>query len=343
MQQVNSNFFQQIKNSKKVLILDLGFLGDTIHLLPAAHCVRKALPNAQLEVMVADHITSILECTPWIDKVLGYPRFPKGPKWYQELGRAKWLKVQNYDLVINLNGSDRSSFLTRATCAPVRFARLPQRKKWYSKFLFTHCVDVPYDATPVYLQRYNSLKEAGFPCEEPSFGVQIPNSIQNKVAQLIDNSTDFIHLSPFTTEDQREIPIPIMADFLNTLHKNQSSQKIAISCAPNDRERSKLNVLLGKLQFKPWRVWPGGLTLVQLSAVIQKSKLHLGGDSGALHIAVMVDTPTISWFYEYARESTHWLPYGPQHVHLIGTASLNGLDDVCASSLYATCTSMLNR
>ncbi|OYV45401.1 MAG: hypothetical protein B7X06_04575, partial [Verrucomicrobia bacterium 21-51-4] len=82
-------FFDAIRGAKKILVLDLGFLGDTVHLVPALACIRAALPQVQLEVMTAEHVTDLLKLTPWVDRVLGYPRFPKGPKWYQDFARVK--------------------------------------------------------------------------------------------------------------------------------------------------------------------------------------------------------------------------------------------------------------
>ena len=46
----SGNFFQRTHDAQKVMVLDLGFLGDTVHLLPALWVVRKAYPQAELHV-----------------------------------------------------------------------------------------------------------------------------------------------------------------------------------------------------------------------------------------------------------------------------------------------------
>ena len=84
------------------MLLDLGFLGDSIHLLPALWVLRQAYPEAQLHVMVSEHVTKIMEVAPWVDKIWGYPRFPRGPKWYQDFGRIRRLRAAKFDVVINL-------------------------------------------------------------------------------------------------------------------------------------------------------------------------------------------------------------------------------------------------
>jgi lipopolysaccharide heptosyltransferase III len=36
------DFYRQTRHARKVMVLDLGFLGDTVHLLPALWMVRQA-------------------------------------------------------------------------------------------------------------------------------------------------------------------------------------------------------------------------------------------------------------------------------------------------------------
>ena len=50
---LSEDFCQRTRQAKKVMVLDLGFLGDTIHLLPALWMVRQAYPQAELHVAVS--------------------------------------------------------------------------------------------------------------------------------------------------------------------------------------------------------------------------------------------------------------------------------------------------
>ena len=70
-------FLQRTRAAKKIMVLDLGFLGDTVHLLPALWMVRQAYPQAELHCAVAAHVTSLMDCVPWVNRVWGYMRFPR--------------------------------------------------------------------------------------------------------------------------------------------------------------------------------------------------------------------------------------------------------------------------
>jgi ADP-heptose:LPS heptosyltransferase len=323
----SDNFFNLISNKKKILVIDLGFLGDSIHLLPALWGIRQGLPDSYIEVMVADHIQSLMGLVPWIDKTSGYPRYPKGPKWYQDVDRVLRLRKEKYDVIINLNGSDRSCFLTFAIGAPYRLGRVPDREKFITNACFTHRVDVPYHTMPCYIQRWQCIKKAGFPTEKPIFNIIMPLAVKSKVDHLLEGKCNFIHVSPFTVEDYKELPTEILAAFLNSI-----KDPLVLSCAPTKRERQKLQKLISLLTVKPWKIFEGNLSLQELAGVIGYSKLHMGGDSGGLHVAVMMNVPTFSWFREYPGK-VEWLPIGSQHRYIIGDTSPEGLQNITTGDL----------
>ncbi|MGA2053139.1 MAG: glycosyltransferase family 9 protein, partial [Opitutales bacterium] len=234
MPRPGAEFFAQFPEEARVLVLDLGFLGDAIHLVPALWALRRARPKARLEVMVAEHVKSILALCPWIDAVHGYPRYPKGPRWYQDLGRVRVLRAEKFDVVINLNGSDRSSLLTWGTGARLRLGRVPPKVPLFWPWCFTHTVDVPHGTQVVYQQRWDALAAAGFPmpAEGPAFPIEIPTAIERKLDGLLENVGAFAHVSPSATQDEKELPVEVLAEFLNEAHASRPKLGWVLSCAP---------------------------------------------------------------------------------------------------------------
>ena len=198
-------FLTRTRAARKVMVLDLGFLGDTVHLLPALWLVRQAYPQAELHVTVASHITSLMACVPWVNRVWGYMRYPRHATLRENLQMVARLRREKFDVVINLNGSDRSSWLTFLSGAPARLGRLPDDGgPPFWKRMFTDHVAHPFTEEPVYLQRCHCLQKAGFPFAAAEFHTQVdPAGLQ--VAGI--SPTDrYFHLSPFTTADARELP-----------------------------------------------------------------------------------------------------------------------------------------
>ncbi|WP_309399488.1 glycosyltransferase family 9 protein [Cerasicoccus maritimus] len=341
MNEQGRSFYDQARDVSRLLVLDLGFLGDTVHLIPALHEIRRAWPKAELHVMAEEKAKKILEVVPGIDVILGYPRFPKGPKWYEDFGRVKRLRTSGYDAVINLNGSDRSSILTGTSGAKWRLGRVPPKPAAFWKYCFTHTVDVGQGGRPVFIQRLDCLKAAGLPVsEDAGYAVEIPADVKAAVDVKLDGGHDYIHISPCTTQDLKELPMDELAKLVAALIADNDGPKVVISCAPNDREKGKVAELLSRLSEQPWKVFAGELTLLELAEVIGRAKRHFGGDSGALHLALMMNTATVSWFRDYEGK-VEWLPPGDEHRVVFGQESPEGLQDLTADQLLAAYQSSL--
>jgi ADP-heptose:LPS heptosyltransferase len=312
-------FFERTRDARKVMVLDLGFLGDTVHLLPALWMVRQAYPQAELCVTVASHITSMMDCFPWVNRTWGYMRYPRHATLKENWQMVSRLRREKFDVVINLNGSDRSSWLTFLSGVRERLGRMPDDGgPPFWKRMFTAHVSHPFTEEPVYLQRCRCLEKAGFPFTQPEFHARIdPANLRAAEIAEADTGTYF-HLSPFTTADAKELSPAQLAELIAALAREFPEKKIVLSCAPTPRELEKMGKLLPLLPQKPWRVFAGNLKLTQLAAVIQHSALHLCGDTGPFHLAVMTNTPTVAWFWPNPG-IRQWLPVaGPFRV-LVGT------------------------
>jgi lipopolysaccharide heptosyltransferase III len=312
-------FLERTRAAKKIMVLDLGFLGDTVHLLPALWMVRQAYPGAELHVAVASHVTSLMDCVPWVTRVWGYTRFPRHATLRENLEMVAKLRGEKYDVVINLNGSDRSSWLTFLSGARERLGRRPDDGgPPFWRWLFTDYVSYPSQSEPVFLQRCRCLELAGFPFTQPEFHVEIaPDKLRTAEISEADAGTYF-HVSPFTTADYKELSPVQLVELINALAQKFPEKKLALSCAPTKRERAKMTSLLARLPQEPWRVFAGNLNLIQLAAVIQNSAVHFCGDTGTLHLALMTGARSVCWFWPNPRMQI-WGPTGSRHRTLMGT------------------------
>ncbi len=300
------------------MVLDLGFLGDTVHLLPALWMVRQDYPKAELHVAVAAHVTSLMGCVPWVNKTWGYMRFPRHATLRENLQIVFALRREKFDVLINLNGSDRSSWLTAFSGARERLGRMPGNggpPLW--KWMFTAHVQHPFKPEPIYVQRCRCLEKAGFPARPPEFHAEI-DPANLRAAEISEaDAGNYFHLSPFTTADFKELSPEQLAGLITALRENFPGKKLVLSCAPTERERGKMTALLALLPEKPWRVFAGNLTLTQLAAVIQHGALHFCGDTGTLHLAAMTGTPTVAWFWPNPGLQ-QWVPTGEKYRVIVG-------------------------
>jgi heptosyltransferase-1/heptosyltransferase-2 len=315
------NFSERTCNAKKIMFFGLGFLGDMVHSLPALWMVRRACPQAQLHVGIAAHVASFLECAPWVDRVWGYPRYPKHASLKENLDFVRRMRRERFDALISLNSSDRSGWLAFFSGARERLGRMPEGGGppfWRQRF--TDTVYHPFSSEPIYVQNCRCLEKAGFPPSPPAFHVEInPGHLQAARITPAEAGTYF-HLSPFTTDDRKELPVAQLVELINAVQARWPDKQLVLSCAPTERERGKMESLLKQLPRPPWRVFAGELNLMQLTAVIQHSAAHLCGDTGTLHIALMTGTPTVSWFRPNPG-SEAWIPVGDRYRTLLGSGN----------------------
>ena len=300
------------------MVLDLGFLGDTVHLLPALWMVRQAYPEAELHCVVAEHVTSLMECVPWVDRIWGYMRFPRHATLRENFQMVSRLRRGQFDVLINLNGSDRSSWLTFLSGARERLGRRPASGgPPFWRRMFTDFVSYPIDSDPIYLQRCRCLEQAGFPLTEPEFHVQIPESLLRAANISPADAGTYFHASPFTTDDRKELAPEQFAELVGAMAKQFPEKRWVVSCAPTEREQRKMESLLPILPVKLWRVFPGDLSLIQVATVIKYSALHFCGDTGTLHLALMTGARTVSWFWPNPGLKV-WVAQGKGHRTIVG-------------------------
>lgn len=331
------DFFPRTRHAKKIMVIDLGFLGDSVHLLPPLWMVRQAYPQAELHAAVASHIVSFMDCAPWVDRVWGYMRYPRHATLGENLDMVRRLRREKFDVIINLNGSDRSSWLTFFSGAPERLGRIPDDGgPLFWKHMFTAHIYYPFGDEPLYLQRCHCLEKAGLPFIPPEFHAEIP--LENLEAAEISEADrgTYFHISPFTTADYKELSPAQLAEFIPALAKRFPEKKIILSCSPTEREKKKMAELLALLPQKPWRVFAGNLNLMQIAAVIKYSALHFCGDTGTLHLAVMTGTPVVTWFWPNPGIKA-WVPANEKCRVVPGTnpPGATFLSDVSAETLLS--------
>jgi ADP-heptose:LPS heptosyltransferase len=99
----------------------------------------------------------------------------------------------------------------------------------------------------------------------------------------------------------------------NALHARFPAYRLIVSAANTPRAQQRLEILLAGVAFRPWKVFAGNIDVSAFASVVQGAALHVGPDSGGLHIARVVGTPSVSWF----RPNHHianWLPDEPGHL-----------------------------
>src|SRR5438045_6653083 len=98
---------------RRVLVVRLRSIGDTLLATPSLHALRRFLPGARIDVLLEDWVAPLLEGSSEVDRVVAVRRKSKSSR----LSVARGLRAENYDVVYNLHGGSTAALLTRATGA----------------------------------------------------------------------------------------------------------------------------------------------------------------------------------------------------------------------------------
>src|SRR5208282_4409873 len=67
------NFFERTRAAKKIIAVDFGFLGDSVHLVPALWEIKRHYPAAELHTLSATVGAELLRLAPCVDNARAFP------------------------------------------------------------------------------------------------------------------------------------------------------------------------------------------------------------------------------------------------------------------------------
>src|SRR5215467_4171734 len=130
-----AHFYSRTRAARKVIVVDLGFLGDTVHLVPALWELKNGYPDAPLHVLTSSVGAEVLQLAPCVDRAWGMElrRDKRTLRQQWELLRA--LRREKFDLAFNFSGADRTIFMTALCGARWRVAHPGGRQHFWNTWL----------------------------------------------------------------------------------------------------------------------------------------------------------------------------------------------------------------
>lgn len=320
----------------RILLVRLRLIGDVVFTTPIPRALKRAFPGAHLSYLVERSAAAVVAGNPNIDDVIVVDRERGAGRVLADLALARRLRRARYDVVIDLHGGPRASWLTWATGAPQRIGYTIRGRSW----MYTHTVERPRDLRPRHsvVNQWDLLEAIhGWPGDAPDparHAVEMPldAAADARMAQRLREAgvTDrdeviVLHVSagnPF-----RRWPEDSFVALVESLASTSPNRRIVLSSGPSDREaafriaaaaRARLGEHSGQV------VDLGEFNLVELRVLVERSRLFIGGDTGPLHIAATTSTPIVGIYGPTLEERS-----APWRDPRIPTASVHVADLDC--------------
>lgn len=309
-----SDFYDKTRLARKIIVVDLGYLGDSIHLTPSLWELKRNYPEAELHVAAAPLGSEWLGMVPCVDRTWPLVRTPKGTPWRQQWRWIRAVRREQFDVAFNFNGADRTVFLTALTGAPWRVGFAAGRQHFWNSWLIPHWVPQLDRVTHVAEQRRQVLAVCGLTLGACCHDFQVPAWATRWAERNV--RAGAVHLSINASHSLKEWPLEHWIALAQSLLRWNAELQLVATGTSREREQARLKAFAHGVASDRLTVFAGGLTVAQLAALLARCRLHVGGDSGALHLAVVSGLATVSLFRDYLGLG-EWLPRGPLHQHVV--------------------------
>ncbi len=287
---------------RKILIIKPSSLGDIVHSLPFLNTVRKRFPGAEIHWLVARGFEGLLEGHPMIDRlwIINKDAWKKIEHIRGTLGEIsslfRELKMEEFDLAIDLQGLLRSGVITAATGAPVRIGFKEAREG--SRLFYTHKVEGGKDIHAVdrYLKIVDFLgydvSDIRFPI--PTFDIRHSTfNIHKPYAVIVPGARWKTKTWPAENFGKLSALLPLETVVVGSRSDTIIADEIVVLSG------GKAISLAGKTDLK------------QLIEIMRKARFVVSNDSGPMHIAAALGVPVFAVFGPTDPLRTG--PYGKGH------------------------------
>ena len=289
------------KTVKRILVVKLRSIGDTVLLTPSLIALRRFLPDAQIDILLEDWVAPLLDGFGTVDNVLTI-----GNGFTGRVRTAIELRRRRYDVAVNQHGGTTATLLTWASGARHRIGF----SNYQYSFLYNHLAPPATDfwnQTAVHSaeQQLALIGSVGVPVDDrPNSRLAITNtaarSIDKRLADAnITRSFALLHpTTAFFTKQWETENFARTAEYLESL----GLSVVAVSSKAESGVLDKLRSLAAALI-----VTFDDLSLPEITALAARASLFVGNDSGMAHIAAAVNTPSVVIFGSSNRD--HWRPW----------------------------------
>ena len=275
---------------RSILIVRLTAMGDVIHGLPVASALRTQFPDATIAWAVEGRASELIEGHPDLDTVIRLPR-----RWWRSIAAVRsvrrQLRAMKFDVAVDLQCLTKSALIAWLSGAKRRLGVAGRNGREFSKLLNNELTDVR--ASHVVEHYLQILRPLGI--ESPDVVFKLPEKtgearFARQALEQLQIDAPFAVLNPGAGWPSKLWPADHYGQVACHLWNTYSMRSVAVWCGAEERRLANqiANTSNGAAVLAP------STTMPQLAAISRRASLFVGSDTGPMHLAVAVGTPTIS-------------------------------------------------
>jgi lipopolysaccharide heptosyltransferase I len=299
------------ERSPRILIVRVSAIGDVIHGIPVLCALREAYPNAFLAWVAEGTMGDVLDGHPALDELVRVPR-----RWWKS-PREVWrmrnrLRSLRFDVAIDLQCLTKSAVTAWLSGAPRRIGKADAEGRELSRWFNNELVQA--GGAHVVEHYLSMLRPLGI--HSPAVQFNLPERAAD--AEVIDRflqqsglaGRPFAVLNPGAGWPSKVWPAERYGALARRLHEQHGVTSVAVWGIEKEIPMAGTIVAMSGGQA----VMAPPTTMMQLAALCRRAALFVGSDTGPMHLAVAVGTPTVSM---HGPSRADWCgAYGPNNIRL---------------------------
>lgn len=289
---------------RRVLVVRLRSIGDTVLATPSLRALRRFLPEARIDILLEDWVAPLLEGSEDVDRVVTVERKSSASR----LRVAKLLRAEKYDVVYNLHGGSTAALLTRATGT--------RRRVGYAAYSYAslHNHTAPPSSALWGREKTHSAEQqlallgwTGVPVtDRPASRLAVTDEASEHVSRRLRESEfveggGFALIHPAAAFDTKTWAAENFARVVEHL-AGRGLASVVVAGPGEERVVRDLRTHT-RAPFVSFT----DLSLPELTALASRARLFVGNDSGVAHIAAAVGVPQVVVFG--SSNVAHWSPW----------------------------------
>lgn len=275
-----------MKSSQRILLIQLRAIGDVILTTPALRVLRKHFPQTEIDFVTNPAPAELLTNNPNINDVIVYPF-----RANDILGALKFslnLKKNHYNIVLDFLGTPATALMSLLSGAPTRIGYDLR----FRKFAYTHLEQEYRGDIYNALTKFSLLKPLGISEQEYKTEIFVADEERDWAEGLFRQkgwmNESVVAVAPFAKRLTRRWLPERFAEVARWLQ--QKGQQVVFLWGPGEREY----VEEVRRQVDSLAVLSPPTSLMQVAALLQRCCLLVCNCGGTKHIAVAVNTPTLT-------------------------------------------------
>lgn len=299
-------------NRKKILIVNVNWIGDVIFSTPFIKTVRGAYPDGYIACLLHPRCVDVLAGNPNIDELIVYDEEGMHKSLLGKLKLVFSLRKKHFDIAFMLHRSFTKALLAFLAGAKERIGYPTKRRGLF----LTKAVELPDEELHKVEYFLNLARACAIPIKDITYEFFVKDAHRQSVRQFLResgiNDTDRLAvLCPGGNWDMKRWPtenFALLADMLI----ERLGVKLVLSGAKKD---IALTDRIKRLMKNGCAVSCGRTSLKELGALLELASLVVANDTGPMHLAVAMKAKTIALFGPTSPKLTG--PYGKGNYSVI--------------------------